>query len=267
MKKRSAQNMRFGLGALAGSTKRTWTPSSRYAAASPSCSPAARAGSTGSRSWAASGSVTPSSAPGRWSSTARSPPHSSWSPQRPQSRPISSRSGTVRGDQPSPPYADAAVRSVMDVTLAEGSRRRQPRSRAELLGEVEEVGRDDVPVGLGREVGRLAGAEVGGAGDERRAEPAVASGREVVVVGGDQHHLGRPEPEEADGGAIHLGPRLVPAGVLRGDDAVPRQPGEARQVDHAGEAAVRKRREDESGAQAPEPRHGVGPGMETPPHL
>src|SRR5512132_3038808 len=84
-------------------------------------------------------------------------------------------------------------------------------SAAELVREIEEITRDDVPVALGRQVLGLAGAVLGGTRDEHRLETQRPGRSEIVVVRGDQRALLRPKPEHSCSPEITTGLRLVVA--------------------------------------------------------
>src|SRR5215470_9049159 len=68
-------------------------------------------------------------------------------------------------------------------------------SAAELIREIEEIARDQVPVALGRQVLRLPRAVLPGARYEDRLEAQPLSGGEIAIVRRDQRALGRLEPE------------------------------------------------------------------------
>src|SRR5215467_1125971 len=128
-----------------------------------------------------------------------------------------------------------------------------------------EIVRDDVPVRFRFEVCSLPGAVFQRPRDERRGHPLSPRRGQIVVVRRDHHDFSGLETQERHGRAIHLGPRLVAARILRGDDAVPRKTREAGELDHADEARVGERRDDVAALQTLDARDRVGPRSQPPP--
>src|SRR4029077_8317528 len=94
-------------------------------------------------------------------------------------------------------------------------------SCSEAGGQGDTTGGDQRPLPFRLQVGRLPWPVLGPARHEGGHEPLPLRRPEVVVVGGDQHHLLGREPQQRDRGAVYLGAWLVAARVLRGDHAVP----------------------------------------------
>ena len=63
--------------------------------------------------------------------------------------------------------------------------------------------------------------------DKCRRHTLVARRLEIVVVGGNHQDFFGLETEKRDGRSIRVRPRFVAAGILCGDDAVPREPGKS----------------------------------------
>src|SRR5512132_185999 len=91
-------------------------------------------------------------------------------------------------------------------------------SAAELIRKIEEIARDHVPVALGRQVLRLAGAVLRGTRHEDRLEAQPLGGGEIVVVRRDQRALGRLEPEHGRRAEVATGLGLVVARDLRAEN-------------------------------------------------
>src|SRR5437899_9767979 len=138
-------------------------------------------------------------------------------------------------------------------------------SAAQLLGQVLEVSRDDVPLARGRDVLVQVRAVLGRPRHERRSEAKRARVSEVAVVGGDHHALARCEPEERGRRQIGLGLGLVVPRDLRAEDGVPRESPVLGHIHDQRDVAVRERRENELLLEARQAGHGVGPGVEAVP--
>src|SRR5258705_8104053 len=82
------------------------------------------------------------------------------------------------------------------------SHRGSAGSAAKLVGEVDEVARDEVPVLLGAEILVLARALLVRPRHEARAKADAARRREIVVMRSHQRHLGRLEAEEVSGAQV-----------------------------------------------------------------
>jgi hypothetical protein len=82
-----------------------------------------------------------------------------------------------------------------------------------------------------------------------------------------QHELVRLHAEQARGGQVHLGRRLVDVRELRREQAVEAQITVASEVDEHGHMAVRERCGHVPGAQRVEPRPDVGPGLQPMPRV
>src|SRR5213594_4860591 len=97
-------------------------------------------------------------------------------------------------------------------------------SAAKLVGEVDEVARDEVPVLLGAEILVLTRALLVRPRHEARAEAESPRCREVAIVRGHQRHLRRLEAEEVRRAQIAFRLRLVVARHLGPENGVPGQP-------------------------------------------
>src|SRR5262249_5372762 len=135
--------------------------------------------------------------------------------------------------------ASAMRRIVKRPTSWSARAPRAPRSASKLVGEMNEVACDEVPVLLRLEVLALPGTVLLGTRDEAGAETDPARGGEVAVVGGDQGDLGRLEAEEVHGAEVTLGLRLVVTRHLGAQNRVPRHPRTLGHVDHEGDVTVR----------------------------
>jgi len=102
-----------------------------------------------------------------------------------------------------------------------------------------------VPVAVGREVDLLAGAVLGRPGHEAGRQAAFLGGAQVVVVGGDQHHLVRLQVHRPDDAEVGLGIGLVVAEGLAREAVVPRDAAVLGHVDQQRDVAVAERRHDE----------------------
>ncbi len=89
-----------------------------------------------------------------------------------------------------------------------------------------------------------------------------ARGLQVVVMGGDEHHVARLAGEQRHGAPVRLRVGLVMPEDLGRENRIEAQIGVPRQIDEQRHVAVRERREDVPLAQAHEPRARVRPGLE-----
>src|SRR5262245_26768899 len=138
-------------------------------------------------------------------------------------------------------------------------------SAAQLLGQVLEVLRDDIPLAGRGDVAVRARPVLVRPRHERGAQADLAGLAEVAVVGGDHHALAGRQPQELGSCPVALGLRFVVPRHLGAEDRVPRKPAVLGHVHHEGHVAVRERGQHELPLQACEPGHRVGPGIEAVP--
>jgi hypothetical protein len=138
-----------------------------------------------------------------------------------------------------------------------------PGSAAELVGECDEIGADEVEVVVGPKIRGLPRAVLGGAGDEGRTETAARGRDQIVVVGGDHQTFCGGEPEVVRGSAIYLRQRLELARDFSTEDDVPGQAGALCHVDDQRDVPVRERGQDKRPLEAREAGHGIRPGVQS----
>src|SRR6185369_6905453 len=94
-------------------------------------------------------------------------------------------------------------------------------SAAKLVGEVDEIARDEVPVLLGAKVLVLARALLVRPRHEAGAKTDAPRRREIAIVRGHQRHLGRLQAEEVRGAQVAFRLRLVVSRHLGAENGVP----------------------------------------------
>src|SRR5258708_5655259 len=132
-------------------------------------------------------------------------------------------------------------------------------SCADLVREVIEVPRDDVPVSVRRQIGLLVRAMLGRPGHEPGAQAKRLGGAKIAVMRRHHHHLRRLQAEDADRLQIAGRHRLVVAHHLRAENAVPGNAGTLGHVEQECHVPVRVLRDDELPLEPREARHRVGP--------
>src|ERR1700682_6165130 len=95
------------------------------------------------------------------------------------------------------------------------------RSAAKLVGEMDEVAGDEIPVALGLEILGLARTLLVRPRDEAGAEADGARGGEIAIVRGHQRDLGGLEAQEVRRAQIALRLRLVVPCHLGAEDGIP----------------------------------------------
>jgi hypothetical protein len=139
-------------------------------------------------------------------------------------------------------------------------------SGAKLARQVHEIGGDDLTGRIRGEIRHVMWTMLQRARDKSSLHPLCLGGAEILLVGGNHHHLITLQPEQVDRHLVGARIGLVGLDSLCGENAVPRQRTILGHVHEQGHIPVREGRQDQALAQVRESWDGIRPGLKPVPH-